>query len=78
MLQAIYGFDREPLECGNKNTMDPAEQELCRILQSPKKILEDLDVEGAVFYLDFIWMCVFFIGLRIVCYIVLWWRVKVH
>lgn len=72
VLQAIYGFDRDPLKC------EPVDDAMCKILESPKKILEELDVEDAKFYMDFIWLCVFFVGLRIACYIVLWWRVKVH
>ena len=74
----MYGFDREPLVCELKNASDFTEVELCKILQSPKKILEDLDVENATFYMDFMWLCVFFLGLRVICYLVLWWRVKVH
>jgi ATP-binding cassette, subfamily G (WHITE), member 1 len=71
VLQAIYGFDRPPLAC------DP-EDAMCKIMASPEKILEELDVAGAKFYMDFIWLCVFFVVIRIACYIVLWWRVKVH
>lgn len=78
VLQAIYGFDREQLECKLKDNSSLEEQQLCHLNKSPKKILEQLDVEDAKFYMDFTWLCVFFIVLRIACYIVLRWRVKVH
>ena len=78
VLQAVYGFDREPLKCEVKDLEDLAELEICKILRSPKKILEDLDVQDASFYMDVIFLFAFFVVLRIICYLVLWWRVKVH
>lgn len=68
-LQAVYGFDREPLHCN--------EDEQC-LFHDGKDVLKALDVEGAKFYIDFIALCGFFIILRIGCYLVLRWRVKVH
>ena len=66
VLQAIYGFERENLEC----TKDFCE------MKSPDNILESLDVDEAKFYVDFIILCIFFIVLRTSCYFVLRWRVK--
>ena len=71
MLQAIYGFDREPLECSEDDI------QLCRFTD-PKHVLSSLDVENAKFYIDFIVLAVFFVVLRIGCYLVLRWRVRVH
>lgn len=66
VLQAIYGFERENLDC---------DTEFCA-MKSPNNILESLDVDEAKFYIDFIILCIFFIVLRVSCYFVLRWRVK--
>lgn len=71
MLQAIYGFDREPLNCGHDDVRQ------C-IFHEPDDVLRELDVEYARFYVDFIILCSFFVALRAGCYLVLRWRVKVH
>jgi hypothetical protein len=71
VLQAIYGFDREPLAC------DEVEENRC-IFREGDAVLKELDVEYAKFYLDFIILCSFFVILRTGCYFVLRWRVKVH
>lgn len=68
VLHAIYGFDRENLECAEDQPVK------CQF-NKPKDILEQWDVEN-VFYVDFIILCTFFIILRIGCYFVLRWRVK--
>ncbi|XP_064650559.1 ATP-binding cassette sub-family G member 4-like isoform X2 [Lineus longissimus] len=65
-LQAIYGFDRDPLSC---------EEEYCHFSDG-KDVLKELDVESSRFWLDFVVLCIFFILLRGGCYIVLRWRVK--
>jgi hypothetical protein len=65
-LQAIYGFDRDPLHC---------DDEYCHF-NDGKDVLKELDVDSALFWLDFVVLCVFFILLRGGCYIVLRWRVK--
>ncbi|XP_045207112.2 ATP-binding cassette sub-family G member 4-like isoform X2 [Mercenaria mercenaria] len=70
VLQAVYGFDREALEC-EKAAQSPE----CRYMKS-ETILTELDVDDAKFYVDFIVLCVFFIVLRVSCYFVLRWRVK--
>ncbi|ESO83360.1 hypothetical protein LOTGIDRAFT_133605 [Lottia gigantea] len=65
-LQAIYGFDRGALDCDEK---------IC-IFQKAADVLKELDVEHAEFWLDFIILCIFFVILRIGCYLVLRWKVK--
>jgi ABC-type multidrug transport system ATPase subunit len=67
VLQAIYGFDREQLECTGT----------CHLAE-PKSILKGLDVEKAKFSCDFAMLCIFFVVLRISSYLVLRWRVRVH
>ncbi|XP_052284306.1 ATP-binding cassette sub-family G member 1-like isoform X2 [Dreissena polymorpha] len=69
-LQAVYGFDRESLDC-EKDIRSPE----CRHFD-PETILSDLDVDKAKFYVDFIVLCAFFVVLRVSCYFVLRWRVK--
>lgn len=66
VLQAIYGFDRDTLEC---------EKQPC-YFSKPEEILQQMDVQDAKFYIDFIVLCAFFVILRIGCYFVLRWRVK--
>ena len=66
VLQAIYGRDRGELECGEQHC----------IFSQASDVLEQLDVQHAEFYLDFIILCIFFVALRIGCYLVLRWRVK--
>ncbi|KAK7495184.1 hypothetical protein BaRGS_00013594 [Batillaria attramentaria] len=66
VLQAIYGRDRGELDCS---------EEQC-IFKEASDVLEELDVQHAEFYLDFIILCIFFVILRIGCYLVLRWRVK--
>ncbi|KAK2146992.1 hypothetical protein LSH36_575g02033 [Paralvinella palmiformis] len=71
VLQAIYGFDREPLVSNLK------EQSMF-MFHSGEDVLKELDVENAKFYIDFIVLVGFFILLRLACYLVLRWKVKVH
>lgn len=71
VLQAIYGLDREPLDCSED---DP---QAC-IFVDPKGMLRTMDVENAKFYIDFIVLAAFFVVLRIGCYFVLRWRVRVR
>ena len=70
VLQAIYAFDRGPLECEKNAT-------IC-MFRDPQAVLKALDVEDAKFYLDFIYLGIFFFGLRTLCYFVLKWRVRSH
>ena len=71
VLQAIYGYDREPFECEKDS------KRAC-IFQEGDDVLKELDVEHANFYIDFIALCSFFVVLRAACYLVLRWRVKMH
>lgn len=66
VLQAIYGQNRGKLDCS---------EEQC-IFKQATDVLEELDVQHAEFYLDFIILCIFFVTLRVGCYLVLRWRVK--
>lgn len=65
VLQAIYGFDRGALDC----------KAVC-LISKAADVLEQMDVENAKFYVDFIVLCIFFVIIRIGCYFVLRWRVK--
>ena len=69
-LQAIYGFERETLEC--EKVID----ERC-IFREGTDILKEMDVDTAKFYLDFIILCSYFLILRAGCYFVLRWRVRI-
>ena len=71
VLQAIYGYDREPFECKKDSKRE------C-IFQEGDDVLKELDVEHANFYIDFVALCSFFVVLRAACYLVLRWRVKMH
>ena len=78
VLQAIYGFDREQLECKEEDiVICGANVPMC-MFQNAEDVLKKLDVEDAKFYLDFIILCIFFVILRAACYLVLRWRAKVH
>ena len=70
VLQAIYGFNREQLDCAD-------EKSIC-MFRNPEDMLKELDVEDAKFYIDFSVLCLMFLLLRIACYVVLRWRIKVH
>lgn len=71
VIQAVYGFDRDNLECDRKDTTE------CMFI-NPESVLKTFDVEDAKFYLDFIILCLFFVVLRIICYLVLRWRARMH
>ncbi|CAH1795936.1 unnamed protein product [Owenia fusiformis] len=66
VLQAIYGFSRENLEC---------EEDFCP-LKKPLDVLKRLDVDESRFYIDFLVLCGFFVLFRTGCYFVLRWKVK--
>ncbi|KAL5020265.1 hypothetical protein ScPMuIL_003157 [Solemya velum] len=66
VLQCIYGYDRTSLECDNNHC----------IFKNPEDILREMDMENAKFHIDFIILCIFFVILRIGCYLVLRWRIK--
>jgi len=71
VLQALYGFDRENLNCARD---DPRE---C-LLMEPKVILKQFDVENGMFYLDVVLLVVFFFVFRFCSFLVLKWKVKVR
>jgi len=77
VIQAIYGYDRDPLECEHESDDIQMQMQMC-IFQEPSKMIKELDVENAKFYVDLIVLLAFFVLLRIVCYLVLRWRVRVH
>lgn len=70
IVQAIYGFDREPLDCSEEI------RQMC-VFSDPKTMLNELDVADAKIYLDVIILCIFFVVFRLICYGILRWRVKV-
>nr|XP_027212133.1 ATP-binding cassette sub-family G member 1-like isoform X1 [Penaeus vannamei] len=65
-LLSIYGFDRKPLHCS---------EAYCHY-KSPKKFLEEMDIVGAEFWIDFLVLFSFFIILRTIGYFVLRWKLK--
>ena len=72
VLQAIYGFEREPLVC------EEASHPRQCMFNDAESVLKELDVENAKFWVDFVVLCGFFVLLRLGCYLVLRWRVKVR
>uniref|UniRef100_A0A6I8NCI3 ATP binding cassette subfamily G member 4 n=1 Tax=Ornithorhynchus anatinus TaxID=9258 RepID=A0A6I8NCI3_ORNAN len=66
VILTIYGMGRADLSC-------PVS--FCPF-QQPSRILQELDVEDARLYLDFLVLGVFFLALRLLAYLVLRYRVK--
>jgi hypothetical protein len=69
IVQAIYGFERKPLDC------DDEVLQMC-VFSDPKTMLNELDVTDAKIYVDVLVLFVFFIVFRIISYLVLRWRIK--
>lgn len=65
-LLSIYGYDRKPLHCS---------EAYCHY-KSPKKFLEEMDIAGAEFWIDFAVLSLFFVALRTIGYFVLRWKLK--
>lgn len=66
VILTIYGMDRAKLQCN---------EETCTF-QDPQQVLQQLDVEDAKLYIDFLVLGGFFVGLRLLAYLVLRYRVK--
>jgi len=77
-IQAIYGYDRDPLDCEHETVEDLQKRMQMCVFQEPTQMIKELDVEDAKFYVDLIVMCAFFVILRVACYLVLRWRARVH
>ncbi|XP_066495552.1 ATP-binding cassette sub-family G member 4 [Tiliqua scincoides] len=66
VILTIYALERGELEC---------KTESCPF-KDPSRILQELDVEEAKLYLDFIVLGIFFVILRLLAYLILKYRVK--
>lgn len=64
-MVAIYGLGREKLKCSNV---------YCHY-RDPKKFLEELSMDKAEWWVDAVALLCIFIGLRIIAYFVLRWRI---
>lgn len=63
-MVAIYGMDREKLQCN---------QIYCHY-RSPKKFLEEMSMDNALFWVDAVALVGIFFALRIIAYFVLRWK----
>ena len=66
VMWAIYGFDRTPLHCSIP---------YCHF-KYPIKFLEELDLDKGVFWIDVVSLLTFFVGLRIIGYFVLRYKIR--
>lgn len=66
VMLTIYGFDRETLKCSVP---------YCHF-KHPAKFLEELDLSHGVFWIDVVSLITFFIGLRVIGYFVLRYKVR--
>lgn len=62
---SIYGMDRAKLQCS----------EIYCHFRSPKKFLEEMSMDKSEYWLDALALTVIFIGLRIIAYFVLRWKI---
>ena len=65
-MLAVYGYNREPLECPN---------EFC-FLKSPVKVLQWMDMDGAVYWIDFVALLGYFFLIRFSAFFILRWKLK--
>lgn len=66
MVLAIYGNDREPLECTER---------YCHY-RYPQKLLYEIAMEESVMYIDVLGLVITLVFLRLVAYFCLRWRIK--
>lgn len=64
-MLSVYGMDREKLKCS----------EMYCHFRSPKKFLEEMSMDQSLYWLDAVALIGIFIGLRIIAYFVLRWKV---
>jgi len=64
-MVAVYGMEREKLKCS----------EMYCHFRSPKKFLEEMSMDNAEYWIDALALIGIFIGLRIIAYFVLRWKV---
>lgn len=67
-MLSVYGMDRKNLKCSKGNDDD------CRF-QNPKKILEAMSMDHYKYWHNVVALLGIFIGLRIVAYFVLRWKI---
>ncbi|TGZ52622.1 ATP-binding cassette sub-family G member 1 [Temnothorax longispinosus] len=61
LVQAVYGFQREPIQC-------PSDIDYCH-LRVPSLILEELRMTKSIFWIDAVVLFAWFVVIRIACYI---------
>ena len=63
---AVYGYDREPLECPN---------EFC-FFKSPIKILQYMGMEKEIYWIDLLSLFAYFIVVRFLTFFILRWKLN--
>ncbi|PAA71793.1 hypothetical protein BOX15_Mlig025417g1, partial [Macrostomum lignano] len=75
VLQIIYGMNRNHLECNPDASADSSES-LAPCLSDPDFFLKFFSADGAKIYVDFIVLCMFFVILRGLCFLILKFRTR--